>query len=149
MDAGVGQIYSVRFAADLRLLLRARYDGELPKAAVVARDLRAFTGGRVPISAETVRRWMRGLSLPALESFGVLCAFLRLTPEQSMALLCLADFGGGVRQETDDAEGAVRKLIHRRVERMSREELQALLVLTRSGAVADAASYSPPPPPLT
>lgn len=88
---------------------------------------------------------MRGLSLPALESFGVLCAFLRLTPEQSMALLCLADFGGGVRQETDDAEGAVRKLIHRRVERMSREELQALLVLTRSGAVADAASYSPPP----
>lgn len=88
--------YSVGFAARLRTLLRRRFGGSIPSAALVARELNRFDAGNAPLSAETVRRWIRGLSTPELPRFRTLCAFLRCSPaEVSYLLLVQPEVDGG------------------------------------------------------
>jgi hypothetical protein len=57
--------------------LRARY-GRVPSAAVTARDFNLRNADTPPISEETARRWMRGLSLPEGERLAVLVRWLEL-----------------------------------------------------------------------
>ena len=65
------------FSALLRDSLRARY-GRIPSAAVVAREFNLRAYETSPISQESARRWLRGVSLPEEERLRVLVNWLNL-----------------------------------------------------------------------
>jgi len=65
------------FSALLRDSLRAYY-GRVPSAAVVARDFNLRAYETTPISQESARRWLRGVSIPEDERLRVLVNWLNL-----------------------------------------------------------------------
>jgi len=65
------------FSAHLRECLKQRY-GKIPSAAVVARDFNLRAYGTSPISQESARRWIRGVSLPEEDRLRVLVNWLNL-----------------------------------------------------------------------
>lgn len=65
------------FAALLRDSLRSRF-GRIPSAAVVAREFNLRAYDTPPISQESARRWMRGVSLPEEQRLRVLVNWLNL-----------------------------------------------------------------------
>ncbi len=66
-----------RFARQVRDSLRNKY-GRLPSAAFVSIHFNRQTGGLRQVSSETVRRWMRGDSMPNQFHFQVMTAWLGL-----------------------------------------------------------------------
>ena len=66
-----------RFSKSLRDSLKERY-GKLPSANVVARDFNLIAFDVNPVSQETVRRWMRGISMPEDLRLKVLSNWLQL-----------------------------------------------------------------------
>lgn len=71
---------AARFACILNHALIKRF-GKTPSAATLAMHFNLKAGGIDPISQETARRWMRGLSLPELHRFQVLSEWLEITQE--------------------------------------------------------------------
>jgi hypothetical protein len=65
------------FSLLLRDSLRSRY-GRLPSAAVVAREFNLRASEALPISQESARRWLRGVSLPEEERLRILVNWLNL-----------------------------------------------------------------------
>lgn len=65
------------FSALLRDCLRNRY-GRIPSAAVVAREFNLRAYDTTPISQESARRWIRGVSLPEEERLRILVEWLDL-----------------------------------------------------------------------
>ena len=65
------------FSALLRDSLRARF-GRIPSAAVVAREFNLRAYDTAPVSQESARRWLRGVSLPEEERLRVLVNWLNL-----------------------------------------------------------------------
>jgi len=63
------------FARALRQTLVSRF-GRLPSAAFVAREFNIRAYGCEPITQESARRWLRGLSVPAGNRLGVLQKWL-------------------------------------------------------------------------
>jgi len=64
------------FSRLLRESLASRY-GKLPSAAFVAREFNLRAYGCEPITQESARRWLRGLSIPSGKRLGVLQAWLK------------------------------------------------------------------------
>jgi len=52
--------------------------GRMPSAAVVARDFNFRSPHLSPISQETARRWIRGLSVPEIERLSILATWLKI-----------------------------------------------------------------------
>lgn len=50
----------------------------MPSAAVVARDFNFRSPQLSPISQETARRWIRGLSVPEIERLSILATWLKI-----------------------------------------------------------------------
>lgn len=71
---------AARFACILNHALIKRF-GKTPSAATLAMHFNLKAGGIDPISQETARRWMRGLSLPELHRFQVLSEWLNISQE--------------------------------------------------------------------
>lgn len=71
---------AARFACILNHALIKRF-GKIPSAATLAMHFNLKAGGLDPISQETARRWMRGLSLPELHRFQVLSKWLNISQE--------------------------------------------------------------------
>jgi hypothetical protein len=65
------------FAALLRDSLRSRF-GRIPSAAIVAREFNLRAYDTPPISQESARRWIRGVSLPEEQRLRVLVNWLNL-----------------------------------------------------------------------
>jgi hypothetical protein len=65
------------FSALLRDSLRSRY-GRIPSAAVVAREFNLRAYETSPVSQESARRWLRGVSLPEEERLRILVNWLNL-----------------------------------------------------------------------
>jgi hypothetical protein len=65
------------FSAILRDSLRKRF-GRIPSAAVVAREFNLRAYDTSPVSQESARRWLRGVSLPEEERLRVLVNWLNL-----------------------------------------------------------------------
>ncbi len=65
------------FSRAINQALLAHY-GRTPSAAVTARDFNLRNRETPPISEETARRWMRGLSLPEGDRMSVLVKWLGL-----------------------------------------------------------------------
>lgn len=74
------QRIAARFACILNHALIKRF-GKTPSAATLAMHFNLKTSGIDPISQETARRWMRGLSLPELPRFQVLSDWLKISQE--------------------------------------------------------------------
>jgi hypothetical protein len=65
-----------KFAAHLRSALKSKF-GKLPSAPFVARNFNRQIPGN-GVSGETVRRWLRGVSLPRYEHMQILTHWLGL-----------------------------------------------------------------------
>ena len=76
------------FSAILRDSLRKRF-GRIPSAAVVAREFNLRAYDTSPVSQESARRWLRGVSLPEEERLRVLVNWLNL------------DFNAALRPKTN------------------------------------------------
>lgn len=75
---------SETFSIQLRERLRKKY-GRLPSAAFVAIQFNRQNSPERPISQETARRWMRGLSMPSYQRLFALSAWLAFDVNQLMA----------------------------------------------------------------
>jgi hypothetical protein len=69
------------FSRLLRESLISRY-GKLPSAAFVAREFNIRAYGCEPVTQESARRWLRGLSIPTGNKLGVLQAWLKFDLNQ-------------------------------------------------------------------
>lgn len=69
------------FSRLLRESLISRY-GKLPSAAFVAREFNIRAYGCEPVTQESARRWLRGLSIPTGNKLGVLQAWLQFDLNQ-------------------------------------------------------------------
>jgi hypothetical protein len=65
------------FSHSLRESLKLQY-GKLPSAEVVSRDFNLRAHGTTPVTQESVRRWIRGESLPKPDHLIVLMQWLGL-----------------------------------------------------------------------
>jgi len=66
-----------RFASNFIEVLKARY-GRVPSAAFVAIQFNRHNEGGKGISQESVRRWLRGLSMPSYQNLQVLALWLKV-----------------------------------------------------------------------
>jgi hypothetical protein len=65
------------FSRSLRKCLQEHY-GRVPAAAVIARDFNLRAYGVDPITQESARRWIRGISIPEEDRLKVLIEWLSL-----------------------------------------------------------------------
>jgi hypothetical protein len=65
------------FSKELMRCLLDKY-GRMPSAAVLARDFNFRSGDLSPITAETARRWIRGMSMPEMERLKLLIEWLAM-----------------------------------------------------------------------
>jgi transcriptional regulator with XRE-family HTH domain len=68
-----------KFSEELVRCLEYKY-GRIPSASIFARDFNYRSPGLAPITPETARRWLRGLSAPTLDRLKVLIDWLELSP---------------------------------------------------------------------
>ena len=66
-----------RFAREMRLRLAAIYKS-VPSAAILAREFNLRCRTAEPITQETARKWLRGLSIPRPKRLAVLTDWLSL-----------------------------------------------------------------------
>jgi hypothetical protein len=69
------------FSHALRESLKLQY-GKLPSAEVVARNFNLRAHGTTPVTQESVRRWIRGESLPKPDHLIILVQWLHLNLNQ-------------------------------------------------------------------
>ena len=127
-----GRSFPEGFAERLRAVLRHRNKGRLPRAAHLARALNESDPLALPVAAETVRRWMRGLSMPELYRFRSLCCFLRCEPAELSYLL----LGDDARPSGKDLGPLdIREALHQLIASAESEALSAayIAVLMASG----------------
>lgn len=84
------------FARELCKRLVDHY-GRMPSASVVSRDFNFRCPHLSPISQETARRWIRGLSVPEVERLATLVTWLSLRPDDIFRMS---------NRETGDGESA-------------------------------------------
>ncbi len=89
------QRIAARFACILNHALIKRF-GKTPSAATLAMHFNLKAMGIDPISQETARRWMRGLSLPELPRFQILSDWLQISQEDFLSPITEA----GVQRKT-------------------------------------------------
>ena len=66
-----------RFSKKLREAIRSFY-GYLPSASVIARDFNLRSRNTSPVTQESIRRWIRGISLPEDPRLKVLVNWLAI-----------------------------------------------------------------------
>jgi len=74
------QAVNERFARFIRERLRQANDGRLPSVSVITARFNHVDNWQRPVSPETMRRWLRGLSLPELSRLPALCRLLGCSP---------------------------------------------------------------------
>ena len=100
-----------RFARFLRDRLRIVNDGELPSVSIVTARFNHIDNWQRPVSAEGVRRWMRGMSLPELSRLPALCRMLKCTPGDVVEALGVSEEIAAAEQDdrTPDQKEAAEK----------------------------------------
>lgn len=78
------------FSKSLRKCLYVHY-GKVPTASVLARDFNLRAYGIDPITQESARRWMRGVSIPEEDRLKILVEWLQLDFNE---VLCSSNNGG-------------------------------------------------------
>lgn len=75
-----------RFGFFLRQALKTRYGGRLPSASVFAADFNLRNTDTPTISAESARKWMRGISMPHPSRMRTLGKWLDLDFNQALGV---------------------------------------------------------------
>lgn len=70
------QVIKTAFANRLSECLRKAYKGQLPSIAIIARDFSLRSPHLPHVSGETIRKWLRGESLPHVSRMQVLIEWL-------------------------------------------------------------------------
>lgn len=73
------------FSSSLRNCLSLHY-GKIPSAAIFAKDFNLNAHGTTPITQESARRWMRGVSLPEDDRLRILIDWLDLDYNEVLRL---------------------------------------------------------------
>jgi len=95
------------FSRFFREGLRKKY-GRLPSAAFVAIQFNRYTDSEKPVSQETVRRWMRGISMPTYSHLQVLAVWLSLDINKLVADHGSVNLYQSQTQESRYAEETIR-----------------------------------------
>jgi len=95
------------FSRFFREGLRKKY-GRLPSAAFVAIQFNRYTDSEKPVSKETVRRWMRGISMPTYSHLQVLAVWLSLDINKLVADHGSVNLYQSQTQESRYAEETIR-----------------------------------------
>jgi len=95
------------FSRFFREGLRKKY-GRLPSAAFVAIQFNRYTDSEKPVSKETVRRWMRGISMPIYSHLQVLAVWLSLDINKLVADHGSVNLYQSQTQESRYAEETIR-----------------------------------------
>lgn len=69
-----------RFARFLRERLKQANNNEMPAVSTITARFNHIDNWQRPVSPETMRRWVRGLSLPELSRLPALCRLLACSP---------------------------------------------------------------------
>jgi hypothetical protein len=85
------------FSRSLRRCLHAHY-GKVPTASVLARDFNLHAYGIDPITQESARRWLRGVSIPEDDRLKIIVEWLHLDFNE---VLCSSNNGAAKLQEVD------------------------------------------------
>jgi hypothetical protein len=127
-----------RFGRYLRERLRIVNDGEIPPVAVVTARFNHLDAWQRPVSAESVRRWMRGISLPELSRLPALCRMLQCTPGDIIDALGISQIldapdppvpAPGQKTVADKACNALRSQINEIMRGMDESRLTAMVAL--------------------
>ena len=98
---------SESFSAQLRDRLRKRY-GRLPAASFVAIQFNRCNKSERPISQETARRWMRGVSMPSYFHLFALSSWLAFDFNELFAGQALESIASVVPQKVEYSEETIR-----------------------------------------
>jgi hypothetical protein len=129
----VVEVVKTVFASQLSDCLRKTYRGHIPSIAVIARDF-SFKAPHLPhISGETVRKWLRGESLPHVSRMQVLIDWLGpevATPFEQHTRALTHRANGASVEITDTTDGHGDELLH--IARLLTEkEYQSVLDIAR------------------
>jgi transcriptional regulator with XRE-family HTH domain len=95
------------FSTELISALRARY-GKVPSAAFVAAQFNRRVATRNGVSQESVRRWLRGLSMPSYTNLQVIAKWLDLDVESLLGLS--RNFRAAYSEQTMKVADAISRL---------------------------------------
>lgn len=145
------------FSALLRDSLRSRY-GRIPSAAVVAREFNLRAYDTSPVSQESARRWLRGVSLPEEERLRILVNWLQLDFNKALEMKSSHTVNGhhypptpnghgaqerhgrapthDTRNTTDPTSPAPESLGHNGLDKESHELIQALVHMNHAQKLA-------------
>ena len=88
------------FALVLREALKDA-QGRVPSAAAIAREFNLRANGIEPVTQESVRRWLRGISMPEEQKMSILVSWLDLDLIKVMKCAHAVELGGrGLRAAT-------------------------------------------------
>ena len=105
--AGGGMPNSEAFSTQLRERLRKKY-GRLPSAAFVAIHFNRQNSLEKPISQETARRWMRGVSMPSYQHLFALSMWLAFDVNQIVVGGALKPAGPALTEKVEYPEDTLR-----------------------------------------
>jgi hypothetical protein len=107
--------FAVKFAEILNRALKRKYK-KVPSGAFLSNQFNLRAQGTTTITAETARKWVKGLSVPEIDRFKVLIKWLELdvdglfnTKEVHLSL-----------KESNDAIDAIESKMHDLVEMISK-----------------------------
>ena len=95
------------FSARLRERLRKKY-GRLPSAAFVAIHFNRQNSLNKPVSQETARRWMRGVSMPNYQHLFVLSTWLAFDVNQIVTGGAPKPAGPALTEKVEYSEDTIR-----------------------------------------
>jgi hypothetical protein len=105
--AGGGMPNSETFSTQLRERLRKKY-GRLPSAAFVAIHFNRQNSLERPISQETARRWMRGVSMPSYQHLSALSTWLAVDVNQILVGDAPKPAGSALTEKVEYSEDTIR-----------------------------------------
>lgn len=73
------------FIFNFRDALIKKY-GKVPPSSFIANEFNQISPDSPPLSSETVRRWLTGVSLPEIHRLAILCKALNVHPEHFIKL---------------------------------------------------------------
>lgn len=95
------------FAHGLNNQLQCYYR-RIPSASILARDFNArLRDGMNPITQETARRWIRGLSMPEMDKLQILIQWLDLNIDLNMSALPPSDADNPSQRSGESAKKSV------------------------------------------
>lgn len=133
------------FSVELVASLKREYGGRMPSMATVARDFSLKSPHLAHISNETIRKWIRGDSLPHISRMQVLIDWLGPQirdpfdkPVKAIRLIQNNSSSEAAKNHTNGEKHPMHDELLRIIERLSEKECQSILAIAQLLADKDA-----------